>query len=501
MHIVSKARQQAPVTAAVHHSPPRRGIGLSVGLPVLLVLLLLCGPMPARAQGAEAAQAAQAAQEARTPETTGAAAAAVADPSHVAQELARATDDDARIATRVAARLARQDRLRDVSVAVNGGVVTLTGTVLEDADRELAQSMSTSVEGVVEVQQRIAIDASLRERVQPALEQAQLKLLRLVGALPLLFVAAGVVLAFAWLGRWLAGRLHLLRWGSANPYLDSLLRRGVRLAALLIGVLIALDLLGATALVGAVLGSAGVLGIMLGFAFRDIAENQLAGLLLSLRRPFEPGDHIMLDGHEGKVISLNARATVLMTMDGNHLRLPNAMVFKGVLLNYTRNPMRRLQFTLGVGTAEELTAVQALGVRTLKNIPAIAIEPEPRATIQSVGDSSVLIDFSAWIDQRQVDFAMTRSEAIRQVKCAIEDAGMDMPEPIYRVQLTHCTPETQAPAAAQATDGAVPRVRPPKALAAAPPDVSVNHDVDRQVARERATPEGQDLLRHPAPKE
>lgn len=288
-----------------------------------------------------------------------------------------------------------------------------------------------------------------------------------------------------------------MRWGSENPYLDSLLRRGVRLAMLLVGVLIALDLLGATALVGAVLGSAGVLGIMLGFAFRDIAENHLAGVLLSLRRPFAPGDHIMLDGHEGKVISLNSRATILMTMDGNHLRLPNAMVFKGVLLNYTRNPMRRLQFTLGIGTGEDLNAVRRLGVETLRRIPAIATEPEPRATIQSVGDSSVLIDFFAWVDQREVDFLMTRSEAIRQVKCAIEDAGMDMPEPIYRVQLTSVARDSELGVGV----AAMPRSRKSRLPEEVQPDVSVNHDLDVQVARERATQEGQDLLQHPAPKE
>ncbi len=339
---------------------------------------------------------------------------------------------------------------------------------------------------------------SVRERTIPAFDQTQERLMRMVAALPLLLVATAIVVVFVWFGRWLARRLHLLRWGSNNPYLDSLLRRGVHLVTFLIGVLIALDLLGATALVGAVLGSAGVLGIMLGFAFRDIAENHLAGMLLSLRRPFEPGDHIMLDGHEGKVISLNSRATILMTMDGNHLRLPNAMVFKGVLLNYTRNPMRRLQFTLGIGTEEDLSAVRQLGMETLRKIPAIATEPEPQATIQSIGDSSVLIVFSAWLDQRKVDFLKTRSEAIRQVKCAIEDAGMDMPEPIYRVQLISATHNAEAFETGSTTE---PAVRKPRLSEEIQPDVSVNHDLDMQVARERASHKGEDLLQHPAPKE
>ncbi|HSM11987.1 MAG TPA: mechanosensitive ion channel family protein, partial [Lysobacter sp.] len=397
----------------------------------------------------------------------------------VAQELGRTAREDARIASQVAARLSRQEALANVATEVNGGVVTLSGTVLEETDRDRAESLAASVEGVVAVEQRVDIDASLRERLGPALEQVQDKLVRLVTALPLLLVAAGTVIVFVWLGRWLAKRLHLLRLGSRNPYLDSLFRRGVRLAMLLVGLLVALDLLGATALVGAVLGSAGVLGIMLGFAFRDMAENHLAGVLLSLRRPFEPGDHIVVDGHEGKVVALNSRATILMTLDGNHLRLPNAMVFKGVLLNYTRNPMRRLQFTLGIGTGEDLNAARRLGTSTLQGIPGIASDPEPQATIQSVGESSVLIDFFAWLDQREVDFLKTRSEAIRRVKCAIEDEGMDMPEPIYRVHLT--SRDGTGPSA-----GATPSPRKPRAPEEVQPDLSVNHELDDQVARERA---------------
>lgn len=332
----------------------------------------------------------------------------------------------------------------------------------------------------------------------PALEQIQENLLQLFSALPLLLVAAGIVVGFVWFGRWLATRLYLLRWRSDNPYLNNLVRSGIHLVTVLVGLLVALDLLGATSLVGAVLGSAGVLGIILGFAFRDIVENRLAGILLSLRRPFEPGDHIILNGHEGKVMSLNSRATVLMTMDGNHLRLPNAMVFKGVLLNYTRNPMRRLQFTLGIGTSEDLNAVRQLGLETLRSITAIATEPEPQVLIQAVGDSSVLLDFFAWVDQREVDFLKTRSEAIRQVKCTIEDHGMDMPEPFSRVQLVRTSRDPEDPGTDFSVASRERKARLPEELE---PDLSVNHDLDKQLALDRAIHEGEDLLQHPAPKE
>ena len=92
----------------------------------------------------------------------------------------------------------------------------------------------------------------------------------------------------------------------------------------------------------------------LGFAFRDIAENYIAGVLLSLRRPFAPGEHVVIDNREGKVVALTSRATILMTLDGNELRLPNAMVFKAVVLNYSKNPQRRFDFTITIDADRRL---------------------------------------------------------------------------------------------------------------------------------------------------
>ncbi|MBW3551571.1 MAG: mechanosensitive ion channel [Proteobacteria bacterium] len=462
-------------------------------LPVLLALALAPTSLLARQAGTTAPTAVAEARDA--PRGT----AATPTSEMVTQEIRRGEADDARIAAQVAARLARQESLGGVSTQVNAGTVTLTGTVPAEVHRELAGSVAAKVPGVVAVDNDVSLSTSLRDRLQPALEQVREKFMRLLASLPLLLLAFALVVVFAWIGRALARRLHLLRWGSRNPYLDSLVRQVVRLALLLIGLLIALDLIGATALVGAVLGSAGVLGIMLGFAFRDLAENYLAGVMLSLRRPFEPGDHIVVDGNEGKVISLNSRATVLMTLDGNHLRLPNAMVFKSVLLNYTRNPMRRLQFSLGIGTGEDLSAARRLGVDAMCRMTAIAPEPPPNAAVQSVGDSSVQMDFFAWVDQREVDFLKTRSEAIRQVKLAIEAAGMDLPEPIYRVQLSN--PPARGDAGhdeAQAQEKARTRQQSQEGETA---DVSVDRNLDAQIARERAEQEGTDLLQHPAPKE
>lgn len=403
--------------------------------------------------------------------------------------------DDAGTQAALERRLRRVPGLEQVTVAVDGGVARLGGDVLAEDERVLAETIAGNADGVHAVHNRVELSANIGRRFERSREQLLDTLLRLVAGLPLLAVAIAIVLLAAWLGRLLGGRLRLPWLRSRNPYLDALLRRAVQAAALLAGLLVALDLLGATALVGAVLGSAGLIGIIVGFAFRDLAENYLSGVLLALRRPFEPGDHVMVEGHEGRVVSLNSRATVLMTLDGNHLRLPNALVFKGVLLNYTRNPKRRLRFTLGVGNEEDIALARQLGRDTLLAMDGVLADPPPDALVLEAGDSSMTMEYSAWVDQREVDFRKVQSEGIRLVKAALEDAGMDLPEPIYRVQMVERTAGRGAEPGAAGQEQASPAPSKP-----VPPQADVSRDdaLDAQIDEERAKQKpGEDLLARP----
>ena len=126
-----------------------------------------------------------------------------------------------------------------------------------------------------------------------------------------------------------------------------------------------------------VLGGAGVIGIALGFAMRDTIENYVASLLLSLRQPFRANDLVLIDDMEGRVVRLTSRATVLMTLDGNHLRIPNGQVFRAVILNFTRNPQRRFDFALGVDPDDDSTAAAELGRETLAGLPFVLADPPP----------------------------------------------------------------------------------------------------------------------------
>lgn len=396
------------------------------------------------------------------------------------------TAQDADIRERLMERYARIEALDGIEVDVAGGVVRLRGQVQSERHQSLAETLARRTDGAIEVDNALTLDTRLGVRLAPVVDEAGERMMQLVAALPLLLLAAAIVALAAWSGRWLSARDRLFRRVSRNPFLSSLLRQAVRMAAVLVGVLVALDLLNATALVGAILGTAGVVGLALGFAFRDVIENYIAGILLSLRQPFAPNDHVVIDGHEGKVAALTSRATILLTPDGNHLRLPNALVFKGVMLNYTRNPTRRFHFDVGVDPDVDLAAAQRAGVQALGAMTAVLDNPPPQGLLRELGDSTVTLRFSAWIDQREVSFIKVASEAMRTVKEALDRAGIPMPAPAYRIEMASAgeRPEPDRPAAPAVTG-----------------DVAPETYVDAEIDREREAHGRDNLLDPNAPQE
>jgi small conductance mechanosensitive channel len=408
--------------------------------------------------------------------------------AEIRAETEAAAKADGAIAATLRGRLKRIDSLSAVEVDVTGGVVRLQGEVASEAVSQTAAVIAENVAGVVEVDNRIELSRDLAVRLQPAYETGLKRLRELLGLLPLLGVAAVILLLFWGLARFLGSLSLIGRLAPHNPFLRDLIRQAIRGALILIGLLIALDLLQATALVGTVLGAAGLVGLAVGFAFKDLVENYIASILLSLRQPFAPNDHIVVDGHEGLVVSMNSRATVLMTPDGNHLRIPNSTVFKSVMLNYTRNPQRRFRFEVGVGVNEDLARAQQLGIEVLRGMAGVLAEPEPQALVKTLADSSVVVEFFGWVDQSKASFNKVRSEAVRLLKTRFDAAGIDMPEPTYRVLRVRPASESKQPSASE-----VP-------TQAAQADVTVENDVTGQIEAERAAGVD-DLLRRDAPKE
>lgn len=440
-----------------------------------LVAVLCLGSGPASAQGVA------------EPDSAGLAAVATqADsaemPEVVSQERANADEATRALLQAIFDRVAS---MADVTVSVEAGVVRLRGTVAEERVAQRAEELAAGQPGVVWVENRIALTTSMEERLQPTWDRLRSLGFGTVALLPLLLVAVLVVTTASLLarivGRW-GGPVAL---GGGNPFLRSIIVRAMQTALVVAGLIVALDLLDATALVGAVVGTAGLAGLALGFAFKDIVENYLAGLLLALRQPFAQNDHVATEGYEGKVVRLTPRETILMTLDGNHVRLPNALVFRSPMTNFTRNPRRRFHFDMGVGPSDDLALARETGIAALRGTEGVMPDPAPEALVLEVGDSTVTMRFQAWVDQRSAGFGRVRSEAIRRVKGALEDAGVSLPSPEYLVRISRDGgSQGAAPGAARR-----PALKPAEVA-----DVSIDRAVDEQIDEDRRASGEENLL-------
>ena len=346
------------------------------------------------------------------------------------------SSDDA-IEARVLSVLAATSGVKDLAVEVNSGVVTLRGEVETKERGEGLATLTGKLEGVVHVINDLTTPVEVTARVGPAAKQVRTMATDTIAFLPLLGVAFVIFILTLTLARLVRGLEWPYRRLTDRPLMRELARQAAGTAVFVVGLLIVFEVLDVTALVGALLGTAGLAGLAIGFAFQDIVENYLSSVMLSVQQPFNKGDAVTIGDHTGLVIRMTMRDTVLMTYDGNHVRIPNAQVFKATMTNFSRNPRRRFDFKVGVGTEDNLVDARRVALEVLASIDGILEDPAPAFIIEELGDSNVLCGLYAWFDQREHSLRDVRAEAIRRIKVRFEREGFEMPEPIHRINLVN----------------------------------------------------------------
>ncbi|WP_298433721.1 mechanosensitive ion channel domain-containing protein [uncultured Jannaschia sp.] len=432
-------------------------------------------------------------------------AAAQEAPAQPSGTISTAQDgaSDAAIDRRIEGIIAELDGFGDVTVTVSEGIVTFSGEVLDADSIDRLDELAARVDGVVAIENEVTENTEVATRLDPVLDRFGDRIAQFVAYLPLLLVAitAGLIviaLGFA-LARWDAPWRRL----APNAFIGDIYRLILRLAFVLAGVVVALDILNATAVLTGLLGAAGIVGLAVGFAVRDTVENFIASVMLSLRQPFRPNDVVDIEGSLGSVIRLTSRATILLDPDGNHLRLPNSFVFKAKIINYTRNAERRFGFALGIDPNDDLAEAKRIGMETLGGLDFVLADPPPQVWIAESGDSTITMEFYGWIDQAQSNFNVARGEALRLVMAALTQADIGLPEPTYRLNLTGGglpvldLPDQKGRGGEIVVSEAEPDAPAPPPT---PEDVSVDRSIEKMVHQERRAVED-DLLTHAAPEE
>lgn len=392
---------------------------------------------------------------------------------------------DAAIANRIREILTELGNYDNVTVIVSEGVVTLRGTTASALQADALEPLAARIEGVVAVRNQVTETADIAERLDPALDRFRARFDQFVVFLPLALIAAAAFTIVVLIGFAIARLRNPWERIAPNMFIAEIYRQLLRLAFVVFGIVIALDIVNATALLSTILGAAGIIGLALGFAVRDTVENFIASVMLSFRQPFRPNDTVEINGDIGKVIRLTSRATILLSFDGNHIRIPNATVFKSRIINYTQNAERRFMFSVMVERDCDLQATRALVAQIVQDLPFVLEEPAAQTWIEALHPAGVELVITGWVDQNATSIVRAKGEALRQVKLAIQGAGIVIPDATQAIMLTR---EAAQPEIAESTQ--VETV-----------DASDDAALERIVDAERGTDATEDLLREDSPTE
>ncbi|MEX2464201.1 MAG: mechanosensitive ion channel family protein [Balneolaceae bacterium] len=391
----------------------------------------------------------------------------------------------------------------DTEVEVNDGVVFLRGSTETDDFKRWAGELARNTQDVAAVVNQIQVFVPDIWNYEPAFTGMQELWRSIMRSIPFWVFGLFVVVIF-WGFSLLGAKVTRvsLKKREMNNLLQDIAARGVAVLVFLLGLYIVFHIADLTGVALTVLGGTGLLGIVLGIAFRDITENFLASIFLSIQNPFHSGDLVEINGTTGFVQRLTVRATLLMTLEGNHLQIPNSTVYKSSILNFTSNPNQRTTFTIGIGYDDSITTAQKIGAKILTDHPAVLKEPEHWVLLDKLAASTVNLQFYFWVNTREHNLLKVRSSVLRLIKTAYDEAGISMPDEAREmvfpkgvpVQLTGDSQTT--PKGEDEIDEETQSSKDSKLAAEGEGELKSNDEEIREQARQSRSPEeGKDLLK------
>jgi small conductance mechanosensitive channel len=249
----------------------------------------------------------------------------------------------------------------------------------------------------------------------------------IVLVLPELLISLVLLLVFVFV----AGKLSMLvqnRLGRRvdDPLLVNFISNIVKYGLILIGLMIMLNLIGLTGIASGLLAGAGLSAFVVGFALKDIAENFLAGIILAFNRPFRIDDTVKVRDFHGKILTLNLRSTQMKTFDGKDIYIPNSILLKEVVTNFTRDGLLRIEFIVNVGLQHDFETVKEIITSNIENLEGVLHEERPAVVIEDFTATAMNLRVLIWVNT--YDYKMTtlvlKTQAMDCVKKALQEHGI-----------------------------------------------------------------------------
>ncbi|MDN5567909.1 MAG: mechanosensitive ion channel family protein [Paracoccus sp. (in: a-proteobacteria)] len=210
----------------------------------------------------------------------------------------------------------------------------------------------------------------------------------------------------------------------------------LRWSIMILGFLLAATIVLPSLRPGDLLSGLGIGSVAIGFAFKDILQNLLSGVLILLRQPFKVGDQIVVNGFEGTVEDIETRATFIKTYDGRRVIIPNAQIYTGTLTVNTAFDLRRSEYDIGIGCNDDWEEAMHLMLEAARSCEGVLADPAPEAIPVGIDAYQNTIRLRWWTRPERVDVIRTQGRVIVAAYKALDKAGIDMPYPT-QVHLWH----------------------------------------------------------------
>lgn len=278
--------------------------------------------------------------------------------------------------------------------------------------------------------------ATVEVRPSILIDKANSWLNGFIALLPNLLVAT-VVVVLTWIGAKLVRRMVVkLSARRDRPNLGEILGGFFRWCVLAAGFLIAGTIVIPSLDPGGLVAGLGIGTVAIGFAFKDILQNWLAGVLILLKQPFVNGDQISVGGFTGTVQTIESRATIIKTFDGQQVVIPNSQIYTEAVLVKTAYRYRRSEYDVGIGYGDDIDTACAAMRAAVEKVPEVAKDEKVEVLPWELAASWVTIRVRWWTDTYQHSVVATHAAVIRAIKLALDDEHIDMPYET-RVLLMH----------------------------------------------------------------
>lgn len=212
---------------------------------------------------------------------------------------------------------------------------------------------------------------------------------------------------------------------------------------ILVGLFVALSIVIPSFKAGDLIQLLGISGVAIGFAFRDILQNFLAGILILLTEPFRIDDQIVFKNFEGTVESIQTRATTIKTYDGRRIVIPNSDLFTNSITVNTAFDSRRLEYDIGIGYGDDIDRAKELILEAMHSVAGVLKSPPPDVLVVALAESTVNIRARWWVEPpRRADALDLQDKVLTAIKNKLTANGIDLPFPTQQILFHDQTEET-----------------------------------------------------------